>query len=74
MTEGMIQLEIEFFPPDRRHRDDDNMIGAFKHGRDGMALAWNVNDKRFRCSYKVSDQIGGMVKVRLIGGGTNGAA
>lgn len=43
-----IALKIEFFPPDRRSRDDDNLIASFKHGRDGIALAVKVDDRRFR--------------------------
>jgi hypothetical protein len=54
-------------PPDRRPRDKDNMSGAFKAGQDGLADAWKINDKRIDPTYKVSDQILGMVKVKLLG-------
>lgn len=63
--DGKIHLWITFLPPDRRNRDDDNMIGSFKHGRDGMAAALGVNDKRFRIHPWVSDEIGGVVRVRI---------
>jgi crossover junction endodeoxyribonuclease RusA len=63
--DGLVHLWITFYPPDRRHRDDDNMIASFKNGRDGMALALGIDDKRFRIHPQVSDQIGGMVKVRF---------
>lgn len=46
-----IPVEIRFYPPDKRHRDDDNMIGAFKAARDGIADALNVNDRRFKPVY-----------------------
>lgn len=46
-----IPMAIRFYPPDRRHRDDDNMIGAFKSARDGIADALGVNDRRFRPVY-----------------------
>ncbi len=49
--DGLIPLTITFFPPDRRHRDDDNMIGSFKAARDGIANALGVNDRRFRPHY-----------------------
>lgn len=49
--DGPIFLRITFFPPDRRHRDDDNMIGAFKAARDGIADALGVDDRRFRPHY-----------------------
>ena len=67
--EGPIHLEVEFYPPDKRRRDQDNMIGAFKAGQDGLADAWKVNDNRMTCTYKISDQKLGMIKVRLIEGG-----
>ena len=66
--EGDIHAWIDFYPPDRRHRDDDNMIAAFKSGRDGVAEALGVNDKRFRTHPYVKDQIGGMIKIRLTPG------
>lgn len=50
-----IPLTIRFIPPDRRHRDDDSMIGAFKHMRDGIALALKVNDRRFQPTYEFGE-------------------
>jgi crossover junction endodeoxyribonuclease RusA len=64
--EGPIRLEIEFYPPDNRPRDRDNMIAAFKAGQDGLADAWKVNDRRIVCEYKVNQQKLGMVKIKLI--------
>lgn len=49
-----IPLTITFYPPDRRHRDDDNMIASAKHARDGIAAALNVNDRRFRPTYIIA--------------------
>ncbi len=46
--EGTLDVVVTFFPPDRRHRDDDNCTGAFKPGRDGVADALGVDDSRFR--------------------------
>lgn len=66
--EGDIHLWIDFYPPDRRHRDDDNMVAAFKAGRDGMADAMGLDDKRFRIHPYVKDEIGGMVKIRITPG------
>lgn len=68
LPDGELHLWITFFPPDRRHRDDDNMIAAFKSGRDGLADALGVDDKRFRIHPWVSDQTGGVVKVRITAG------
>ena len=67
IAEGVIPIMVEFFPPDRRHRDDDNMIGAFKAGRDGIADALAVNDRRFRPSYHFRDPIkGGKIVVTVM--------
>lgn len=63
--EGDIHLWVDYFPPDRRARDQDNMIAASKTLFDGIADALGVNDKRFRLHPYVKDQIGGYVKVRF---------
>jgi crossover junction endodeoxyribonuclease RusA len=60
-----LALWLDFYPPDRRHRDDDNMIASFKAGRDGLALALGIDDKRFRTFPYVQDKIGGYIKVRI---------
>ena len=60
-----LALWLDFYPPDRRSRDDDNLVAAFKSGRDGLALALGIDDKRFRCFPYVQDQIGGFVRVRI---------
>jgi crossover junction endodeoxyribonuclease RusA len=65
---GDVHAWIDFYPPDKRHRDDDNMIAAFKAGRDGMADALGIDDKRIRIHPYVKEQIGGMVKIRLTPG------
>lgn len=53
--EGKIDMTITFYPPDARRRDDDGMIGAFKHLRDGIADALGVDDHRFRPRYMFAD-------------------
>lgn len=50
-------IAIAFFPPDRQHRDDDGMIGAFKAGRDGIADAIRHDDKTWRPAYSFHDPI-----------------
>ncbi|MDE2098921.1 MAG: endodeoxyribonuclease RusA [Patescibacteria group bacterium] len=66
--EGKIHVFMDFYPPDRRHRDDDNMVAAFKAGRDGIADALGVDDKRFVIHPLVREEIGGMVKIKLMQG------
>lgn len=66
--DGPVHLWLTFFPPDRRARDDDNMIGAFKYGRDGLALGLGIDDKRFVLHPVVSDQTGGRVVAKITRG------
>lgn len=47
-SEGHIPLTVRFYPPDRRHRDTDNMVASLKAAIDGIADALEVNDRRFR--------------------------
>lgn len=64
--QGKLQLTITFVPPDRRHRDDDGIIGAFKHLRDGMADSLGIDDRHFRCAYHFADpEKPGRVEVSL---------
>lgn len=46
--EGNIPLSIVYMPPDKRHRDLDNLLAASKALIDGMAQAMGIDDKRFR--------------------------
>lgn len=64
---GKVLLALEFVPPDRRRRDDDNMLAAFKPGRDGLADALGMDDHRFTTQINVSDEVvkGGAVRVRV---------
>lgn len=68
--EGEAHLWMTFFPPDRRARDDDNLIASFKSGRDGMATALGIDDKRFRIHPWVSDEVikGGCVRISISNG------
>lgn len=42
-----IPIRITFYPPDKRHRDADNMVASIKAALDGVADALKVNDRRF---------------------------
>lgn len=64
--EGPIRYRVTFYPPDARHRDDDNMIAMFKAARDGIADALGVNDRRFRPEYYFAEPCKpGRVEVEL---------
>ena len=67
--DDIVFLGLEFIAPCRRHRDDDNLVGAFKAGRDGLAMACGFDDSRFRMqpAPRISEQVvkGGLVRVTL---------
>lgn len=63
---GSIHAVMEFYPPNRRKRDDDNLMAMFKSGRDGLADALEVNDNRFRVHPQLMDETGGKVVVKLM--------
>jgi crossover junction endodeoxyribonuclease RusA len=62
---GKIPMEITFYPPDRRHRDADNMVASIKSGLDGLADALKVNDRQFVPSFHFDQEIKGMVRIKL---------
>lgn len=64
--DGRLHVTVEFVPPDRRHRDRDNMLASIKSGLDGLADALGVNDSRFDLTIRVADDIGGMVRVEVV--------
>ena len=46
-----LPIRVTFHPPDKRHRDADNMIASAKAGFDGMADGLGVNDRCFAPSF-----------------------
>jgi len=58
-------VHFDFYPPNKRLRDDANCMAAIKSGVDGMADALGIDDQFFRTSYELHDQIGGYVKVTI---------
>lgn len=61
-------LLIDFYPPDKRRRDLDNMLSAFKAGLDGIADALEVNDHRFSLVIRRrAPRKGGEIVVRMFG-------
>lgn len=45
---GRIFWRLDWFPPDRRRRDEDNVIAACKSYLDGVSQALQADDCRFR--------------------------
>jgi len=68
--DGKIHVWVDYYPPDKRNRDWDNIIASSKAAFDGLADALGVNDKRFRLRPWVKDEIGGYLKIRLTPGPT----
>lgn len=73
-AQGACQLEAErlrvhltFVPPDRRSRDDQNLIGAMKAGLDGLADVLGVDDSRWHVTHDPysTAEVGGMVRVEV---------
>ena len=62
-----LTVSLEFFPPDRRARDTDNMLAAMKSGLDGLADVLGVDDRSWKLTISRSDQIGGFVAVTIGG-------
>ncbi|WP_312669708.1 RusA family crossover junction endodeoxyribonuclease [Stutzerimonas nitrititolerans] len=64
-----ILFALEFVPPDRRKRDDDNLLASCKALRDGVADALGIDDNRFITQLRISRETvkGGEVRVRIQG-------
>lgn len=63
---GALQFHLEFCPPNKQRRDDDNMVASFKAGRDGIADALGIDDSRFKTTFDVCDPVkGGTVRVTI---------
>lgn len=63
--DAKVHVSLEFYPPDRRHRDEDNMLASMKSGLDGLADALGIDDRHFKTTFEVAATIDGMVKVRI---------
>jgi len=42
------EVDITFYPPDRRHRDIDNVFSSIKSHLDGACQALGINDSSFK--------------------------
>lgn len=67
LPEGRLHLWIDFYPPDRRRRDDDGLLASCKAYRDGIADALGIDDRRFVSHPYLRDEVvkGGEVRVRI---------
>lgn len=71
-SEGRLSLWIDFYPPDRRRRDDDGLLASMKAARDGIADALGIDDSRFVSHHMLRDEVrrGGEVVVTITEGPT----
>ncbi len=60
-----VNVKLTFYPPDRRKRDDDNAIAAFKAYRDGVAMAIGVDDGDWITDYQFRHQALNKVVVEI---------
>ncbi|ADV27002.1 endodeoxyribonuclease RusA [Pseudoxanthomonas suwonensis 11-1] len=67
---GRLHLHLDFYPPDRRRRDDDGLLASMKAARDGLADALGIDDSRFISHPCVRDEVrkGGEVRIRITAG------
>lgn len=70
LPEGRLHLWMDFYPPDKRRRDDDGLLSSMKAARDGIADALGIDDNRFVSHPYVKDEVrkGGEVVIRITGG------
>lgn len=64
--DGKFAVRLDFFPPTRARRDDDNTPASFKAGRDGIADALKCDDSRFRTTNVMHDEPRSCVVVTLV--------
>lgn len=68
-----LTVEITFHPPDKRHRDTDNMLASIKSGLDGIADATGVDDSKWHYGIRRDDPVkGGAVLVHVLPGNSKG--
>lgn len=60
-----IRLHLDFYPRTKHATDDDNLVAAFKAGRDGIAAALGIDDSRFKVFPRVMDETGPYVMAWL---------
>lgn len=60
-----ILVHCEFYPPDKRHHDDANVMYRMKSGIDGLADALGIDDRHFKTSYDLQETVAGMVRISV---------
>lgn len=65
MAVARLHVTFTFYPPSKRRIDLDNCIARMKSGIDGLADVLGVDDSRWKMSFALADEIGGMVRVHV---------
>jgi crossover junction endodeoxyribonuclease RusA len=61
-----VPFVITAYPPDKRSRDDDNLIAQTKSARDGIAMALGIDDKFFATRVQWAEPVrNGKVVIRI---------
>jgi crossover junction endodeoxyribonuclease RusA len=62
-----IRVTYEIYPPDKRRRDLDNIIGSLKAAQDAISSVVGVDDNHFAVTYVLKEGTvdGGLIDVRL---------
>jgi crossover junction endodeoxyribonuclease RusA len=63
-TESM-RVFLTFYKPSNRRMDLDNCLASMKSGLDGVADALGIDDKHFKLTVTMADELGGYVKLEL---------
>jgi crossover junction endodeoxyribonuclease RusA len=48
LPDGDLQMTVVWYPPDKRKRDDDNVLASLKPYRDGIFRAYDADDSRVK--------------------------
>lgn len=59
------EVDIEFFPPSKRHYDLDNCLASMKAGLDGVADALLINDHHFKLTVRMQEDVLGLVRLTI---------
>lgn len=60
-----LTVSLIFYPPDKRARDIDNLLGSCKAGLDGLADVLKVDDSKWAIKIEMGDTVGGFVRVEV---------
>lgn len=68
IPDGKLEMRLLFCPPDKRHRDQDNVLAMLKPSIDGIFLSCEADDKQIKRTVLEWGQVekGGAVYVEIM--------